>query len=70
MKQSLTKKLLPQKHRHKQKRMIKIYYSESKPDSNFAINSLSTSDSKFYSDDSQSDFNSVFINLDVCFFWP
>ena len=70
MKQSLAKKLLPQKHRHKQKRMIKMFYPESKPGSNFAINSLSTSDSKFDSDDSESDFNLVLINLDVCIFWP
>ena len=62
--------LLPQKHRHKQKRMIKMSYSESKPDSNFVINPLSTSDSKFDSDDSEFDFNSVLINLDVCIFWP
>ena len=43
-------------------------YSESEPDfSNFVINSLS-SKSKSESDDSESDFNSVFINLDVCIF--
>ena len=42
-------------------------YSESEPDSNFLINSLSTfSESK--SDDSESDFNSVFINLDIWIF--
>ena len=50
--------------------MIKMFYPESKPGSNFAINSLSTSDSKFDSDDSESDFNLVLINLDVCIFWP
>ena len=39
-------------------------YSESEPDfSNFAINSES--------DDSESDFNSVLMNLDICvFFYP
>ena len=72
----MAKKLLPQKYRHKQKRMSKMSYSESEPDfSNFAINSLSTfapifSESKSESDDSESDFNSVFINLDICIFCP
>ena len=43
-------------------------YSESEPDfSNFVINSLS---SKSESDDSESDFNSVFINFDICVFLP
>ena len=57
------------KYRHKQKRMSKMSYSESEPDfSNFVINSLS-SKSKSESDDSESDFNSVFINLDICIFW-
>ena len=70
----MAKKLLPQKYRLKQKRMSKMFYSESEPDfSNFAINSLSNfdptfSESKSESDDSESDFNSVFINLDVCIF--
>ena len=42
-------------------------YSESEPDfSNFVINSLS---SKSESDDSESDFNSVFVNLDIYIFW-
>ena len=51
-------------------------YSESEPDfSNFAINSLSTfapifSESKSESDDTQSDFSSVFMNLDICVFLP
>ena len=41
-------------------------YSESEPDfSNFAINSLS---SKSESDYSESDFSSVFMNLDICAF--
>ena len=61
----MAKKLLPQKDRHKQKRMSKLTHSESEADSNFAINSLSTfapifSDSKSESDDSESDFNLVF----------
>ena len=48
--------------------MSKMSYSESEPDSNFLINSLSTfSESK--SDDSESDFNSVFMNLDICVFF-
>ena len=64
----MAKKLLPQKYRHKQKRMSKMSYSESEPDfSNFVINSLS---SKSESDDSESDFNSVFINFDICVFLP
>ena len=53
-------------------------YSESEPDfSSFAINSLSTfppifSESESESDDFESDFNSVFMNLDICvfFFYP
>ena len=52
-----------------------MFYSESKPDfSNFAINSLSNfdptfSESKSESDDSESDFSSVFMNLDICIFF-
>ena len=54
-----------------------MFYSESlsEPDfSNFAINSLWTlaptfSDSKSEFDDSESDFNSVFMNLDLCIFF-
>ena len=71
MKQNLAKKLLPQKYKNV---WVKCLISESEPDfSNFAINSLSTfapifSESKSESDDSESDFNSVFINLDVCIF--
>ena len=54
--------------------MSKMSYSESEPDFNFAINSLWTFTLIFYnskseSDDSKSDFNSVFINLDVCIFF-
>ena len=65
-------KLLPQNYRHKQKHMSKMTYSESEPDSNFVINSLSTfapifSESK--SDQSESDFSSLFINLHICIFW-
>ena len=54
-----------------------MFYSESlsEPDSNFAINLLSTfdpifSDSKSESDDPESDFDSVFMNLDICVFLP
>ena len=56
--------------------MSKISYSESEPDSNFVINSLSNFDPNFFeskseSDDSESDFSLVFMNLDVCcFFLP
>ena len=49
-------------------------YSESGPDSNFAINSLSnfdsSSESNSKSDDSESDFSSVFMNLDIVLFLP
>ena len=49
-------------------------YSESGPDSNFAINSLSnfdsSSESNSKSDDSESDFSSVFMNLDIVSFLP
>ena len=41
-------------------------YSESELDSNFVINSVSDFDS--YSD-SESDFSSVFMNLDNCIFF-
>ena len=54
-----------------------MFYSESEAElSNFAINSLSNfdptfSDSKSESDESESDFNSVFMNLGICvFFYP
>ena len=53
--------------------MRKMSYSESEPDfSNFAINLLSTfvpifSDTK---SESESDFNSGFMNLDNCVFHP
>ena len=48
--------------------MSKMSSSESEPDSNFFINSLSTF-SESESDDSESDFNSVFMNLDICNFF-
>ena len=47
-------------------------YSESGLDSNFAINSASNFDylSSFFSgSESESDFSSVFINLDICIFF-
>ena len=47
--------------------MSKMPYSESELDYSFVINSLSI----FFeseSDDSESDFNSVFMNLDICIF--
>ena len=75
MKQSLAKKLLPQKYRHKQKRMSKMTYSESEADSNFAINLLSTfapifSEPKSDQSESESEshFSLVFMNVDVWFF--
>ena len=47
-----------------------IFYSESESNfSNFVINSLS-SKSKSESDDSESGFNSVFMNFDICVFLP
>ena len=52
--------------------MSKMPYSESGPDSNFAINLLSnfdSSESNFKSDDSESDFSSMFMNLDICVFF-
>ena len=54
--------------------MSKMSYSESEPYfSNFVINLASNfgpifSDSKSESDYSESDFSSVFINLDICIF--
>ena len=48
--------------------MSKMYYLESEPDSNFVINSLSTF-SESESDYSESDFNSVLMNLDICIFF-
>ena len=49
----------------------KMIYSESESDFNFAINSVSDFDStsKSASDDSESDFSSVFMNLDICIFF-
>ena len=46
-------------------------YSESEPDSNFAINSASNFDysSSESNSESESDFSSVFMNLDICVFF-
>ena len=45
-------------------------YSESGPDSNFAINSVSNFDSSSESSsESESDFSSVLTNLDICLFF-
>ena len=47
-------------------------YSESESDFSFAINSVSDFDSAFESDSdskSESDFSSVFMNLDICIFF-
>ena len=55
-------------------KVSKMSYSELEPDfSDFVINSLSTfapifSESESESDDSESDFNSVFMNRDIIFF--
>ena len=47
-------------------------YSKSGPDSNFAISLLSnfdsSSESNYVSDGSESDFSSVFMNLEICIF--
>ena len=50
-------------------------YSESEPDFHFAINSLSNFDPSFSEsrsecDESELDFSSVFMNLDICIFLP
>ena len=46
-------------------------YSESEPDfSNFTINLLLNFESKSESNDSESDFNSVFMNQDIFVFLP
>ena len=54
--------------------MSKMSYSESGPDSNFAINSASNFDySSESNSESESDFSSVFMSLDICllsFFHP
>ena len=48
--------------------MSRMSYSESEPDSNLVINLLSTFSESEY-DDAESDFNSVFMNLDICIFF-
>ena len=67
----MAKKLLLQKHRRKQKRMSKMSYSESEPDFSNSLSTLAPvfSESKPESDDSESGFNSLFINLDVYVFF-
>ena len=45
-------------------------YSEPEPDSNFSINSASNFDSFSSESQSESDFSSVFMNLDICIFSP
>ena len=44
-------------------------YSETGPDSNFAINSASNFFPTFSKSKSESDFSSVFMNLDICIFF-
>ena len=46
-----------------------MFYSESGPDSNFAINSASNFDYSSSEPNSESDFNSLFMNLDICIFF-
>ena len=50
--------------------MSKMSYSESEPDSNFTINSLSTFVPTFSESKSESDFSSMFMNLDICVILP
>ena len=45
-------------------------YSELVPDSNFAINSASSFDYSSCESESESDFSSVLMNLDICTFLP
>ena len=48
----------------------KTKYSESELDCSFAINSVSDFDSASESDSEyESDFNSMFVNLDICIFF-
>ena len=47
----------------------KMSYSESESHFSFAIYSLSDFDSTSKCDESESDFSSVFMNLDVCIFF-
>ena len=49
--------------------MSKISYSESEPDSN-SSSVFASIFSESESDDSESDFNSVFMNLGIYFFGP
>ena len=67
----MAEKLLPYKYRYKQKRMSKMSYSESEPDFSNSLSTLAPvfSESKPESDDSESGFNSLFINLDVYVFF-
>ena len=44
-------------------------YSKSESDFSFAINSLSDFDSTSKFDESEYDFSSVFMNLDICIFF-
>ena len=63
-------KLLPQKYRHKQKRMSKMFYSESEPEFSNSLSTLALifSEAKSESHYSESDFSSVFMNLGICVF--
>ena len=49
--------------------MSKMSYSESEPDSNLS-STFASIFSESESDDSESDFNSVFMNLGIYFFGP
>ena len=64
----------PQKYRHKQKHITKMPYSESEPDSTFVIILASNFDAIFSesiseSDEWESDFSSLFMNLDIFIFF-
>ena len=47
-----------------------MYYSEPEPDFSNSSSTFASIFSESESDDSESDFNSVFMNLDICVFLP
>ena len=67
---ALLKNYSLKKYRHKQKHMSKMYYSEPEPDFSNSSSTFASIFSESESDDSESDFNSVFMNLDIYFFGP
>ena len=50
--------------------MSKMSYSESEPDFSNSLSTLAPIFSDFESDDSESDSNSMLINLNICIFLP